>query len=83
MDNEKKSPAGFNWRSLSLRAKLVLGFTILSAVVSALTARGIYNIIQDQLSPELRGDILEQSVLVVLVALGLGAFFGAVAGNVR
>ena len=82
MDNEKKFPVGFNWRSLSLRAKLVLGFTILSAVVSALTARGIYNIIQDQLSPELRGDILEQSVLVVLVALGLGAFFGAVAGNV-
>ena len=69
------------WSRLSLRAKLVLGFTLLSTVVAVLTARGIYTNTQDQLTPELRREILEQSILVVIVAIGLGAFFGAVVGN--
>ncbi|MFT3894803.1 MAG: GAF domain-containing protein [Anaerolineales bacterium] len=71
-----------HWLShLSVRAKLVLGFTVLSAVVAGLTASGIYNNTKTQLTPELRDLILDQVVLVVLVAIGLGAFFGAVAGN--
>ena len=81
MNNENKISIGNWFTNLSVRAKLVLGFTILSAVVSALTARGIYTNLHTDLSPELQETILEQSILVVLVALGLGAFFGAVAGN--
>ncbi len=81
MENNKIFPAKSGWRSLSLRAKLVLGFTILSAVVSVLTARGIYTNIQGEMSLELQSEFLEQSILVVLVAIGLGVFFGAVAGN--
>jgi GAF domain-containing protein/HAMP domain-containing protein len=72
----------WNWySSRSVRAKLVFFFTLLSAVVAGLTARGIYTNIQTQLTPELRETVLEQSILVVLVALGLGAFIGAVVGS--
>ena len=81
MDNEKKFPAGIRLNSFSLRAKLVAGFTVLSAIVSALTARGIYTNLQEQVAIELQREILEQSVLVFLIALGLGIFFGLVAGN--
>lgn len=80
MENTNPSPTPRS-RTLSLRAKLVLGFTVLSAIVSALTARGIYTNLQDQVAAELRSEILEQSVLVFMVALGLGIFFGLVAGN--
>jgi len=81
MNNEKKFSVRHRLNTLSVRAKLVLGFTFLSAVVSALTARGIYTNLQAQLSPELQQIILNQSILVVLVALGLGAFIGYVAGT--
>lgn len=82
MDNEKKLPAWMDVRSFSLRTKLVIGFTMLSAMVSALTARGIYTNLQQKVTAELQRVILDQSVLVFLVAVGLGIFFGLVAGNI-
>lgn len=81
MENTEKLRTKFGWQSLSLRAKLVLGFTFLSAAVAGLTARGIYTNISSEIAAELRNEILEQSILVVIVAIGLGAFFGAVTGN--
>ncbi|HKE33087.1 MAG TPA: GAF domain-containing protein [Candidatus Angelobacter sp.] len=81
MENENQSPVRPKSRSFSLRAKLILGFALLSAFVSFITARGIYTNLQSEIIEQFRQQILTQSVLVFVVALGLGIFFGYVAGN--
>lgn len=48
METEKKFSLRNRFSALSVRAKLTLGFTIISAIVSGLTARGIYtNLLDD------------------------------------
>jgi GAF domain-containing protein/HAMP domain-containing protein len=68
--------------AFSLRAKLVLGFSALSALVSFLTARGIYTNLGNQLSGTLRTQFVTLSIYVFFFAVILGIFFGYVAGNV-
>jgi GAF domain-containing protein/HAMP domain-containing protein len=48
----------FRRYGLSLRAKLVLGFTLMSAFVSFLTARGMYTNLQNQVIEEFRNRAL-------------------------
>jgi nitrate/nitrite-specific signal transduction histidine kinase len=68
--------------NFSLRTKLILGFSALSALVSFLTARGIYTILENQFSEQLRTQFVTQSIFIFFIAVGLGIFFGFVTGNV-
>lgn len=52
MESEKPLSAGTALRSISLPTKLILGFALLSAFVSFLTARGIYTNQQPQVENE-------------------------------
>src|SRR5262245_26156229 len=59
MTIDTRTPAEASKRyPLSLRAKLVLGFTLLSAFVSFLTARGMYTNLQNQAISEFRNRAL-------------------------
>ncbi len=83
MQNTDPSPAAESKRfTFSLRAKLVLGFSGLSALVSFLTARGIFTILGSQFSDKLRTQFITQSIFIFFIAVGLGVFFGYVTGNV-
>jgi GAF domain-containing protein/HAMP domain-containing protein len=82
MATEKQSLAETKDKFFSLRAKLILGFSILSAFVSFITARGIYTNMRSQFVDEFRTQFITQSTLIILIAVGLGMFFGYVAGNV-
>jgi len=86
MGNEKQMPIDKQGRRLSIRAKLVIGFALLSAFISFITARGMYTNLQKvdvlaEIILQQQSQILEQSILVFIIALGLGIFFGYVAGN--
>jgi GAF domain-containing protein/HAMP domain-containing protein len=82
METEKQSPVETKPYTFSLRAKLIVGFSALSAMVSFLTARGIYTNLRSQFADELRTEFVTQSILIFFIAVGLGIFFGYVAGNV-
>lgn len=82
MEIEKQSPSEAKERFFSLRAKLILGFSVLSAFVSFITARGIYTNMRSEFVDELRTQFVAQSALIIFIAVGLGIFFGYVAGNV-
>ena len=59
MTIDTQTPAAASNRyPLSLRAKLVLGFTLLSAFVSFITARGMYTNLQNQAISEFRSRVL-------------------------
>jgi GAF domain-containing protein/HAMP domain-containing protein len=66
---------------LSLRAKLVIAFALLSTFVAGVTVRGFYTNIANLVSAEVRRQILLQSLSVLVVAVLLGIFFGYVAGS--
>ena len=82
MENTKHSPVETTYRSFGLRPKLILGFSALSALVSFLTARGIYTNLGNQLTGTLRTQFVTQSIYVFFFAVALGIFFGYVTGNV-
>jgi len=58
METEKQSPTETKRRSFNLRAKLILGFAILSAFVSFITARGMYTNLQGQVLSEFKNRAL-------------------------
>jgi len=59
MTIDTQTPAAASKRyPLSLRAKLVLGFTLLSAFVSFITARGMYTNLQNQAISEFKSRVL-------------------------
>ncbi len=66
MVNDTPTPVKTQRRALSLRAKLVIGFTLLSATVSALTARGIYLNLQSQLLRGFQDQALTTAKMVAL-----------------
>ncbi len=80
MDTEKQSSIEIKRNSFSLRTKLIIGIGILSALVSFLTARGIYTLVD--IPDEIRADFVTKSINVFLLAVGLGLAFGLVVGNV-
>jgi GAF domain-containing protein/HAMP domain-containing protein len=82
MNLDKQSPVVTKQNSFSLQAKLILGFSALSALVSFLTARGIYTILGSRFPAELRTQFVTQSTYIFFFAVGLGIFFGLVAGRV-
>ena len=82
MATEKQTLAATKDKFFSLRAKLILIFSILSAFVSFITARGIYTNMRSQFVDEFRIQFITQSTFIILIAVGLGIFFGYVAGNV-
>lgn len=82
METEKQAPTETKRNSFGLRAKLILGFSMLSAFVSFITARGIYTNLQSQFADKLRAEFVTQSTFIFFFAVGLGMFFGLVAGNV-
>src|SRR5688572_16256294 len=82
MATEKQTLAATKDKFFSLRAKLILIFSILSAFVSFITARGIYTNMRSQFVDEFRTQFITQSTFIILIAVGLGIFFGYVAGNV-
>ena len=82
METEKQTSAIQNRNSFTLSKKLILIFTLLSAIVSFLTARGIYTNLQIQSIDEIRTQFINQSIIIFFVAVTLGAAFGYVAGRV-
>jgi GAF domain-containing protein/HAMP domain-containing protein len=68
MTIETQTPVEAPRRYLSLRAKLILGFTLLSAFVSFITARGMYTNLQSQVLDEFKNRALG---LVELASLQL------------
>src|SRR5258706_1439078 len=82
MENITPPPVESKRSFFSLRAKLILGFSALSAFVSFITARGIYTNLRSQFPDELLTPFVTQSTLIFFIAVGLGIFFGYVAGNV-
>ena len=58
METDKKSPAETKRKPLSLRSKLILGFAVLSAFVSFITARGMYTNLQGQVINEFKSRAL-------------------------
>ena len=72
MTNDSPTPVEttFQRYRLSLRVKLVLGFTLLSAFVSFLTARGIYTILQNQVLDEFKNRALDIARLASLQVNG-------------
>ena len=69
MENTKHPPVESTYRSFSLRAKLVLGFSALSAFVSFITARGIYTNMRGQISDTFRSQFITQSVFIFFIAV--------------
>ncbi|HXD08495.1 MAG TPA: GAF domain-containing protein [Anaerolineales bacterium] len=82
MNQTHPAPVESKRASFSLRSKLVLSFSAVSAFVSFITARGIYTNMQSQFVDEFRTQFIVQSTLIFFIAAGLGIFFGYVAGNV-
>ena len=82
MENLNHPPVESKRAPFSLRAKLVLSFSLVSAFVSFITARGIYTNMRSQFVDEFRTQFIVQSTLIFFIAAGLGIFFGYVAGNV-
>ena len=82
MENTKQAPIEKKGNSFSLQAKLILGFSGLSALVAFLTARGIYTNLGSQFTDELRAKFVTQSTYVFFFAVLLGVFFGWVTGRV-
>jgi GAF domain-containing protein/HAMP domain-containing protein len=82
MKSENKSPVEATQRYISLQTKLIIGFSGLSALVSFLTARGIYTNMQNLLTDDVRARFVTQSTYVFFFAVGLGIAFGLVAGKV-
>ncbi|MBK9927029.1 MAG: GAF domain-containing protein [Anaerolineales bacterium] len=82
METEKKAPTETTGRFISLQTKLLIGFLGLSALVSFLTARGIYTNMQNVLTDDVRAKFVTQSTYVFFFAVGLGIAFGLVAGKV-
>lgn len=81
MEIKEQLPEKHKRRSLNIRAKLILGFSLLSAFISFITARGIYTNLREQITSEFNAIFVNQSILVFFVALGIGIFAGYVAGN--
>src|SRR5215831_5141505 len=81
METEQQVPVERKPISFNLRAKLIVGFALISAFVSFITARGIYTNLKPEIIAQFREQILLQSIGVFIVALVLGIFFGYVAGN--
>ena len=82
MQNINHPPVESQRSAFGLRAKLVLGFAVLSAFVSFITARGIFTNLGGQFSDQLRSQFVTQSIFIFFIAVGLGIFFGYVTGNV-
>lgn len=82
MENRSNSPTETTHRFVSLQTKLTIGFSALSALVSFLTARGIYTNMVDVFGDELRAEFVTQSAYIFLFATGLGLAFGFVIGRV-
>ena len=66
MSAEDRIVAGKRLSTLSLRAKLTLGFTFLSAFVSFITARGMYTNLQQQVTDEFSARALSTINLAAL-----------------
>ena len=66
METIKKSPSETKRRPFSLRAKLILGFAVLSAFVSFITARGMYTNLQSQIINEFKSRALSVIKLAAL-----------------
>jgi len=81
MENIKTPPVETKRNFFSLRSKLILGFSALSAFVSFITARGIYTNLGSQFTDEFRSRFVTQSIFIFFIAVGLGIFFGYVTGN--
>jgi GAF domain-containing protein/HAMP domain-containing protein len=70
MNNEKKFSLVRRFNALSVRAKLIIGFTFLSALVSGLTARGIYTNLLDQTINDFRSRVLSVARLAAFLQNG-------------
>lgn len=67
----RKTFSLINWfNRLGIRTKLILGFTVLSAVVSALTARGIYTNLTSQTLNDYRSRVLGVARLAAYLQTG-------------
>ena len=82
MNTENQASPEVKLRSFSLQTKLIIGITILSALVSFLTARGIYTNLGSLLPDAILSKFITQSIYVFLIAVGLGIAFGYVTGRV-
>jgi len=82
MNTENQASPEINRRAFSLQTKLMLGMAVLSALVSFLTARGIYTNLGSQLPEELRTTYTTLSIYVFFFAVLLGIAFGFVIGRV-
>jgi GAF domain-containing protein/HAMP domain-containing protein len=83
METEKQPPTDAKRNSFSLGTKLIMGFALVSALVSFLTARGIYTNLGSQIPDELRTNFVTQSIYIFFFAVGLvGVPFGYVVGRV-
>ncbi|MEP7137535.1 MAG: GAF domain-containing protein [Chloroflexota bacterium] len=82
MNTENQASPETKRGSLSLQTKLIIGFTVLSALVSFLTARGIYTNLGSLLPDEILSKFVTQSIYVFFFAVGLGIAFGYVTGRV-
>lgn len=82
MENTNQPPVEVKRNFFSLQAKLIYGFAALSAIVSFLTARGIYTNLGSQFDDALQTQFVTQSIYVFFFAVGLGIFFGLVVGRV-
>lgn len=81
MYQQKPSPSP-TARRFGLQARFIVLIAGLSALVAFLTTRGIYTLLGNQFSDELRSKFVTLSVFIFIIAVALGSFFGYVAGRV-
>lgn len=82
MNTENQTSPEVKRDFFSLQTKLIIGISVISALVSFLTARGIYTLLGSQLPDELRTTYTTLSIYVFLLAVFLGIIFGSVIGRV-
>lgn len=82
MENTNQPPVEAKRNFFSLQAKLIYGFSVLSAIVSFLTARGIYTNLDAEVSEAIRTEFVTQSIYVFIFAVFIGTAFGYVTGRV-
>lgn len=82
MEAKKQTPAKAKRNPFSLQAKIILAFSALAALVSFMTALGVYTNMRSELTIDLRAEYVSQSTYMFFFVVVLGIFFGFVIGRV-